>query len=184
MKMRMLFFESTIHVSSPYSDFSTSLCFLYCCYEAVLGETHGWEGWRELLQHVWDDDLQQSFPEELLAHRAAVIIIFLRREPKKHTLSSVTCKMKFFLSSSQLATFHSAASSVSIWREVKYTVHPDTVWLKFFWSYFDQTKQNSNIQNLWVLVWTVRWTKKQFKDITFTRLLGCYDENFSYFLIF
>lgn len=44
--------------------------------------THRGAGWGQLLQHVGNDDLQQSFSEELLPHRAAVIIIFLRRKNK------------------------------------------------------------------------------------------------------
>lgn len=43
----------------------------------MLFDTHRRAGRRELLQHVWDDDLQQSLSEELLPHRAAVVIIFL-----------------------------------------------------------------------------------------------------------
>ena len=30
-----------------------------------------------MFEHVGDDDLQQSFSEELLAHRAAVVVVFL-----------------------------------------------------------------------------------------------------------
>lgn len=41
------------------------------------GVTHRHAGWSELLQHVGDDDLQQGLSEELLAHRAAVVVVFL-----------------------------------------------------------------------------------------------------------
>lgn len=34
-------------------------------------------GRRELFQHVGDKDLQKSLSEELLTHRAAIIVIFL-----------------------------------------------------------------------------------------------------------
>lgn len=41
--------------------------------------TYGRAGWRELLQYVGDDNLQQSLSKEFLPHSAAVIIIFLAR---------------------------------------------------------------------------------------------------------
>lgn len=43
----------------------------------VSGDTHGCAGRPQVLQHVWDGDLQQSLAEELLAHGAAVIVVFL-----------------------------------------------------------------------------------------------------------
>lgn len=41
------------------------------------GGTHWRAGRSQVLQHVGDGDLQQGLPEELLAHRAAVIVVFL-----------------------------------------------------------------------------------------------------------
>lgn len=52
--------------------------------------THRGAGRGQLLQHVGDDDLQQSFSEELLAHCAAVIIVFLRRK-NRNTFYSECC---------------------------------------------------------------------------------------------
>lgn len=40
-------------------------------------------GRRELFQHVGDKDLQKSLSEELLTHRAAIIVIFLLGGDKK-----------------------------------------------------------------------------------------------------
>lgn len=53
--------------------------------------TYGRAGWRELLQYVGDDNLQQSLSEEFLPHSAAVIIIFLARTQQTN-ISSVTQK--------------------------------------------------------------------------------------------
>lgn len=59
------------------------------------GATYGRAGWRELLQHVGDDNLQQSLSEEFLAHGAAVIIVFLTRTQQKDigslTLNKTHC---------------------------------------------------------------------------------------------
>ncbi len=46
-------------------------------------ETHGGTGGAELLQHVGDEDLEQSLTEETLPHRAAVIVKFLKERKKK-----------------------------------------------------------------------------------------------------
>lgn len=53
--------------------------------------TYGRAAWRELLQYVGDDNLQQSLSEEFLAHGAAVIIIFLARTQQRD-IGSVTRK--------------------------------------------------------------------------------------------
>lgn len=47
------------------------------------GDTHGRAGRSQVLQHVGDGDLQQGLSEELLAHRAAVIVVFLRSGGRK-----------------------------------------------------------------------------------------------------
>lgn len=41
-----------------------------------------------MLQHVGDGDLKQGLSEELLAHRAAVIVVFLRSGGRKSQLQS------------------------------------------------------------------------------------------------
>lgn len=46
-------------------------------------DTHRRAGRSQVLQHVGDGDLQQGLSEELLAHRAAVVVVFLRRKDKK-----------------------------------------------------------------------------------------------------
>lgn len=50
---------------------------LRACICAFVSVTHRRAGWWEVLQHVGDDDLQQSLPEELLANCAAVVVVFL-----------------------------------------------------------------------------------------------------------
>lgn len=80
-------------------------CDCFCC------TTYGRAGWRELLQHVGDDNLQQSLSEEFLAHSAAVIIIFLRRTQQKDTRSVTHGKKKKNLTA---YTFHSAKRLLKI----------------------------------------------------------------------
>ena len=47
--------------------------------------SYGGAGWRELLQHVGDEDLEQSFSEEPLPHRAAVVVKLLQDKTHTHT---------------------------------------------------------------------------------------------------
>lgn len=87
-----------------------------------LGVTHSWVGWRELLQHVWDDDLQQSLSEELLAHCAAVVIIFLTGKEQKHNVS--TTHYSFYTH----CTNHIYCWNTRVPLEIN-KIYPDTVWL-------------------------------------------------------
>lgn len=45
---------------------------------ALLPSSYPLAGRRQLLQQEGDGDLQQGLPEELLAHGAAVVVVFLR----------------------------------------------------------------------------------------------------------
>lgn len=47
------------------------------------GNTHGGTGRAELLQHVGDEDLEESLTEEALPHRTAVIVKLLRKTKKE-----------------------------------------------------------------------------------------------------
>lgn len=69
-----------------------------CDGQCVWGGTHGRAGRSQVLQHVGDGDLQQGLPEELLAHRAAVIVVFLWSDGRKENqLSWFSCLQRFTL---------------------------------------------------------------------------------------